>query len=71
MTLGVPSRVEQDVRRLQVAVDDACVVGGVDGAGQRLDQTPAASAGGSGVPPSRAARLPPATYSRAKNGRPA
>ena len=38
MILGVPSSGEQHVGRLQVAVDDAALVGVVHGAGQRLDQ---------------------------------
>ena len=70
MILGVPSAVQQDVGRLEVAVDDAAPVGVVHGPGQRLDQLGAASAPASGVPSSRSARLPPSTNSSAKYGRP-
>ena len=48
---GRPSAGEQDVRRLEVAVDDAGAVGGVDGPGQRLDQPGGLGRGGSGPPP--------------------
>ena len=59
MILGVPSAVEQDVGRLEVAVDDAAPVGGVDGAGQRLDQRGAPGAAAAASPRSFWARLPP------------
>ena len=57
---------EQDVARLEVAVDDAALVGVMHGPGQRLDQArglgPAAAAGRRIC----AASVPPPTYSRAR-----
>ena len=59
MILGVPSAVEQDVGRLEVAVDDALLVGGVHGPGQRLDQRGGLGRAAAACRPAAAARLPP------------
>ena len=55
--LGTPSSVEQDVGRLEVAVDDPALVGEVHGPGERLDQ--AGARGSCSVSASRrSSRLP-------------
>ena len=60
---------EQDVGRLQVAVDDPlrCAT---SIARARVSTRPAAACGGQGSPPSRSASVPPSTHSIARKGRP-
>ena len=52
--------VEQDIGRLQIAVNDAALVGKLNGLGDAPDSS-VASRGGSGPPASRSARLWPST----------
>ena len=58
---GIAVPIEQDVPRLEVAVDHAAPVGILDRLGDRRPSAPAASRGGSGPSASRWARLSPST----------
>ena len=62
----LPVAVQQDVRGLQVAVDDALLVQVLDGPGHRGDDPHAAVARGTGPRAIRSARLSPSTYSMVK-----
>ena len=66
--LGVPSCGQQHVRGFQVAVDDAGLVSGAHWRGPASPPTCAACWGGSGVPSSFCAKLPPSTNSSEKLG---
>ena len=61
VTCGWPSRVEQDVGRLEVAVEDAALVGVVDRPGDRRPPAGRGRAGRRRSRPGRRARLPPST----------
>jgi hypothetical protein len=65
---GLAVLAEQDVVRLEVAVDDAVRVGMMDGPGQRLDQ-PGRFLLGPRPSVSLPARLPPPASSIEKKGR--